>query len=279
MANKNIDIDIIYDYLVQGDSQQTIADNYGFNQREISNILTKEYGLNKGNTAWGTGRNNQKGRYSHLSYEDIEDFVYSGSNDIDDWLANRYGDSDGRYDDYNDYDDYDSDEDYPDNDNYDNKPIFNKNPINTGHRDNRPEYRPKRNTNTVSSFDWFNLFDGKFGTILLLGLLVVVLSILVKIKTILQMFPSYLKLLWNGKYVFFMFGLAFVNLAVRLFVKHETIREILDEPRIYYWLGAGFILAGVKLLFDMGFAVIWPGAIPIALGLGIIVFIKWLMDN
>ena len=265
MANKNLDVDIVYDYLVDGDSQQTIADRYDMNQREISNILTKDYGLNKGNVAWGTGSANQKGQYSHLSYEDISDFVYSGSDDIDDWLANRGRNNSNNYDDY-DEDDYDYD--------YNNENDYNYSHDNNSGTDNR---RRTVNVNRPS-FDFLNIFEGRFGIILFLILIVIGLSVLLELKAILSVFPQYLKLLWDGHYVFIMFGLALINMLVRIFVKHETVSEIFDEPPIYYWLGTGFILAGAKLLFDMGFALIWPGALPIVLGLGIIIFIKWL-DN
>ena len=264
MANKNLDVDILYDYLVDGDSQQTIADRYDMNQRDISNILTKDYGLNKGNVAWGTGKNNQKGCYSHLSYDDISDFVNSGSRDIDDWIENRYGNSDDYDDNYDDdyANDYDADYDDDYDDDYNN---------------NRRDRNRKRTVVNRPSFDLPD-FNGRFGTILLLILVVIVLSALAELKAIIKVFPAYLKLLWNGHYVYIMFGLALVHLLVRLFIKHETIGEIFDEPPIYYWLGTGFILAGAKLLFDMGFALIWPGAIPVVLGIGIIVFIKWLND-
>lgn len=279
MSNKNLDVDIVYDYLVEGDSQQTIADRYDMNQRDISNILTKDYGLNKGNVKWGTGSANQKGQYGHLSYDDISDFVRSGSDDIDEWLSNRYGDSDNDYDD--DYDDYD---DYGDNeDDDDRKPFDNYNPINRGYGDTRPIHNPndrrKRTVNTAPSFDLLDLFNSRLGGILFLVLLVIVLSVLVEVKAIIQVFPQYLKLLWDGYYVFIMFGFALINMLIRIFVNHETVGEILDEPRIYYWLGAGFVFAGVKLLFDMEFSLIWPGAIPVVIGLGIILFIKWLDSN
>ena len=48
MAN-NFHADILYDYLVEGFSQQDIADRYGEEQSEISRIIREEYGLNRGN--------------------------------------------------------------------------------------------------------------------------------------------------------------------------------------------------------------------------------------
>ena len=257
----SLDVDILYDYLVTGDSQQMIADRYNLTQREISNILTKNYGVNKGNVAWGTGSANQKGKYSNLSYDDICDFVNSGC-DFDEWLDDNDDDF------YEDEDYYD---DIEENNNFDNRRYGDTRPI--------QDYRPrKKHTGGGYSFSLIDLLNSRFGGILFLGFIAALLSILVKVKAIIQVFPDYLKLLWDGNYVFMMVGLAFVNIFVRAIINHEPIGQIFDEPRVYYWLGAGFVLAGVKLLFDMGFAIIWPGALPIALGLGIIIFVKWL-DN
>ena len=93
MAN-NFHADILYDYLVEGFSQQDIADRYGEEQSEISRIIREEYGLNRGNVKWGKGANNQRGKYSFLTYDDICAFIDSGSMDIDDWRGGNNGQND-----------------------------------------------------------------------------------------------------------------------------------------------------------------------------------------
>lgn len=116
MAN-SLHADILYDYLVCGDAQQTIADNYGMSQSDVSKLLREEYGINKYNTKWGRGKHNQAGKYPNLSYDDICAFIDSGSMDLDAWL----GGSDGGYyeEDYDDGYDDSYDDGYAEDDSYD----------------------------------------------------------------------------------------------------------------------------------------------------------------
>jgi hypothetical protein len=258
MARKQ-DVDIIYDYIVEGDSQQSIADTYGLNQKEVSNRLTKDYGFNKGNVAWGTGANNDKGRYSNATREDIEDFIDSGSDDFESWYNNRY-DNDG-YDDYEDSD-YDEDNDYDYGDSINDKVV----------RD-RP-VRQIRTSNGLLS----GLFNSRFAGTIFLVLLVIGLSILAELKEIVGAFPSYLELLWNGNYVYLMVFPAVIYSLIKILLGRYRLSDIVTEPPVYSYLGLGLIGAGLKLLFDMSFEMLWPGLIPIVLGVGLIV-ILYKIDN
>lgn len=103
---------------------------------------------------------------------------------------------------------------------------------------------------------------------------IIVFSFLLKIKDILKVLPTYLKLLWNGYYVFIMFGFVLIYLLVRIIIKHDSIGEVFDSEKVYFYLGIGFILAGIKLLFDMNFIMAWPCEIPLVLGVVIIFFTR-----
>lgn len=108
---------------------------------------------------------------------------------------------------------------------------------------------------------------------------IIVLSIILKMKDILRVLPTYLKLLWNGHYVLIMFGFALIYLLVRIIIKHDTIGDIFDSEKVFYWLGIGFILAGIKLFFDMDFVMTWLCEVPLVIGIVILFFVRWFMTD
>ena len=236
--DRNIDVDIIYDYIVEGRSQNDIADDYGLTQSEISKKLREDYGFNKWNTAWGTGKANQSGRYSFLNYEDIEDFVDSGSKNIDRWLDDR-----------NSQDNYDdSDEDYEDNDYED---------MNSNNYQSNTNYngatQQKRKVTYVNTNSGLNL-SGKEKLIglFLLIIAVAVMSIFEKPSETIEYVMYYV----TEGYLLCSFAFAILYLLVGVFIAKIDFRDIVQRPHTFVYLAIGFIASGIKYYFDVGYILV-----------------------
>ena len=240
--DRSVDVDIIYDYIVEGHSQNDIANDYGFSQREISDKLRKDYGFNKGNTAWGTGKANQSGKYSFLNYEDIEDFVDSGSKNIDKWLDDR--NSQDNYDDDYEYNDYDEN-DYEDN-NYQS----NSNQSNTNY--NR-QPQQKRKVTYVNTNSGLNL-SGK-EKLIGLFLLIIAVAIMSVIEKPSEAFEYIMYYVTEG-YLLCSFAFAILYGLVGVFIAKIDFRDIIQRPHMFIYLALGFIACGIKYYFDVGYILV-----------------------
>ena len=238
--DRNIDVDIIYDYIVEGRSQNDIADDYGLTQSEISRKLREDYGFNKGNTAWGTGKANQSGRYSFLNYEDIEDFVDSGSKNIDRWLDDR--NSQDSYDDYDD-NDYEEDNNYQSNNSYNNQ-------SNTNY--NRPNQQ-KRKVTYVNTNSGLNL-SGK-EKLIGLFLLIIAVAIMSVIEKPSEAFEYIMYYVTEG-YLLCSFAFAILYGLVGVFIAKIDFRDIIQRPHMFIYLALGFIACGIKYYFDVGYILV-----------------------
>lgn len=227
---RNDDVDIVYDYLVKGLSQTDIADKYDYNQREISNILTKDYGLNKGNKAWGTGKENQRGRYSNLSYDDIYDFVHSGSKDIETWI---YESNNSDYDDYED--DYDES-------NYE-KPQKKRISVNVNSNGKSPQV--------------------SFVSLIFLAILCFVLWLISRVQTESIYFIEYVKMLFTDGYLLLALGVGAADGVLQMLRYKLSISDILRGYEFYVALCIGFVIAAVKFYIEIG--VIIPTIILVVL--------------
>lgn len=235
--DRNIDVDIIYDYIVEGRSQNDIADDYCLTQSEISRKLREDYGFNKGNTAWGTGKSNQSGRYSFLNYEDIEDFVDSGSTNIDKWLDDR-----NNQDDYDD-NDYEEDNNYQSNNSYNNQSTTNY---------NRPTQQ-KRKVTYVNTNSGLNL-SGKEKLIglFLLIIAVVIMSVIEKPSEAFEYIMYYV----TEGYFLGSFSFAILYGLVGVFIAKIDFRDIIQRPHMFIYLALGFIACGIKYYFDVGYILV-----------------------
>lgn len=237
--DRSVDVDIIYDYIVEGHSQNDIANDYGFSQREISDKLRKDYGFNKGNTAWGTGKANQSGKYSFLNYEDIEDFVDSGSTNIDKWLDDRDSQDNNDYDD-SDYNDYNDSDDYSDNINY------------SSNNYNRP-VQQKRKVTYVNTNSGLNL-SGK-EKLVGLFLLIIAVTIISVIENPSEAFEYIMYYVTEG-YLLGSFAFAILYGLVGVFIAKIDFRDIIQRPHMFIYLALGFIACGIKYYFDVGYILV-----------------------
>ncbi len=276
MAN-NFHADILYDYLVEGLPQQDIADRYGVNQSEISEIIRETYGLNRGNVKWGKGANNQKGKYSFLSYDDICAFIDSGSMDIDEWLGGNDG-----YDNYteeynNEYEDnYDNSYD---NNNYSDTYSNNNysNTYNPSYSNNSQYGTGKRRVRYVNPDDYDD--NGNYrgsrgsmdGRIVLLGLGVVILILgwlVSKLGNNGGILGQSIQILWHSDYLWW--GVA--TGGIFGFIKYQSSRnlgEVFTTCGTWAWTGLGYVIGAV--LFFVNYGIFLP-ALMLGL-LGAIIFL------
>lgn len=291
MAN-SLHADILYDYLVCGESQQDIADNYGISQKEVSDLLRLEYGINKHNTKFGRGKHNQAGKYPNLSYDDICAYIDSGSMDLDAWLAGADGGyyeedyDDGGYDDGYDDSGYDDSYDGGYNDGgYDdgNGGSYGNGGYNGGGGSygNGGGYQAPqrggsgRRVTYVNPDDYDD--DGNYrgsgggmsgsarGLLLILG--AVILAVGWGIKKLADsenLFGLYLKLLWDVGYLWYGFipGLiyGFFN-----YLGTRSIGAVLTNHALYTWTGLGYVVAGI--VFFVKYTAFFPALILVVLGL------------
>ena len=239
--DRNVDVDIIYDYIVEGHSQDDIANDYGFTQSEISKKLREDYGFNKGNTAWGTGKANQSGKYSFLNYEDIEDFVDSGSKNIDRWLDDRDSQDDYEDEDYNDYEE--DDNNYQPNNSYNNQSNINYN--------RQPQQ--KRKVTYVNTNSGLNL-SGK-DKLIGLFLLIIAVAVMSIFENTGETFEYIMYYVTEG-YLLCSFSFAILYLLVGVFIAKIDFRDIIQRPHIFIYLAIGFIASGVKYYFDVGYILV-----------------------
>lgn len=271
MAN-SFHADILYDYLVEGLSQQDIADRYGEEQAEISRIIREDYGLNKGNVKWGKGANNQRGKYSFLSYDDICAFIDSGSMDIDDWLGGDGG-----------CDNYTEEYDNQYNDNYDNN--YNNNYSNTYNQ----SYQNNTYTNTnqygtskkrvryvnPDDYDDNGNYHGSKGSmdgrLVLLGLGVIILALgwlVSKIGNNGGILGQSVQILWHSDYLWW--GVA--TGGIFGFLKYQSCKslgEVFTTCGTWAWTGLGYVVGAV--LFFVNYGIFLP-ALMLGL-LGVIIFL------
>jgi hypothetical protein len=199
--------------------------------------LREDYGFNKGNTAWGTGKSNQSGRYSFLNYEDIEDFVDSGSTNIDKWLDDR-----NNQDDYDD-NDYEEDNNYQSNNSYNNQSTTNY---------NRPTQQ-KRKVTYVNTNSGLNL-SGKEKLIglFLLIIAVVIMSVIEKPSEAFEYIMYYV----TEGYFLGSFSFAILYGLVGVFIAKIDFRDIIQRPHMFIYLALGFIACGIKYYFDVGYILV-----------------------
>lgn len=269
MAN-NFHADILYDYLVEGFSQQDIADRYGEEQSEISRIIREEYGLNRGNVKWGKGANNQRGKYSFLTYDDICAFIDSGSMDIDDWLGGNNGQND-----------YTEEYDNGYGDNYDNSyNNYNNNYSDTYNQSysNNSQYRgTKRKVTYVNPDDYDD--NGNYrgskgsadGRLVLLGLGVIILFLgwlVSKIGNNGGILGQSIQILWHSDYLWW--GVA--TGGIFGFIKYQSCKslgEVFTTCGTWAWTGLGYVVGAV--LFFLNYGLFLPA---LMLGiLGVIIFL------
>ncbi|MBE7013686.1 MAG: hypothetical protein E7419_00585 [Ruminococcaceae bacterium] len=269
MAN-NFHADILYDYLVEGFSQQDIADRYGEEQSEISRIIREEYGLNRGNVKWGKGANNQRGKYSFLTYDDICAFIDSGSMDIDDWLGGNNGQND-----------YTEEYDNGYEDNYDNSyNNYNNNYSDTYNQsyNNNSQYRgTKRKVTYVNPDDYDD--NGNYrgskgsadGRLVLLGLGVIILFLgwlVSKIGNNGGILGQSIQILWHSDYLWW--GVA--TGGIFGFIKYQSCKslgEVFTTCGTWAWTGLGYVVGAV--LFFLNYGLFLP-ALMLGL-LGAIIFL------
>ncbi len=269
MAN-NFHADILYDYLVEGFSQQDIADRYGEEQSEISRIIREEYGLNRGNVKWGKGANNQRGKYSFLTYDDICAFIDSGSMDIDDWLGGNNGQND-----------YTEEYDNGYEDNYDNSyNNYNNNYSDTYNQsyNNNSQYRgTKRKVTYVNPDDYDD--NGNYrgskgsadGRLVLLGLGVIILFLgwlVSKIGNNGGILGQSIQILWHSDYLWW--GVA--TGGIFGFIKYQSCKslgEVFATCGTWAWTGLGYVVGAV--LFFLNYGLFLP-ALMLGL-LGVIIFL------
>lgn len=269
MAN-NYHADILYDYLVEGFSQQDIADRYGEEQSEISRIIREEYGLNRGNVKWGKGANNQRGKYSFLTYDDICAFIDSGSMDIDDWLGGNNGQND-----------YTEEYDNGYEDNYDNSyNNYNNNYSDTYNQsyNNNSQYREtKRKVTYVNPDDYDD--NGNYrgskgsadGRLVLLGLGVIILFLgwlVSKIGNNGGILGQSIQILWHSDYLWW--GVA--TGGIFGFIKYQSCKslgEVFTTCGTWAWTGLGYVVGAV--LFFLNYGLFLP-ALMLGL-LGVIIFL------
>ena len=269
MAN-NFHADILYDYLVEGFSQQDIADRYGEEQSEISRIIREEYGLNRGNVKWGKGANNQRGKYSFLTYDDICAFIDSGSMDIDDWLGGNNGQND-----------YTEEYDNGYEDNYDNSyNNYNNNYSDTYNQSysNNSQYRgTKRKVTYVNPDDYDD--NGNYrgskgsadGRLVLLGLGVIILFLgwlVSKIGNNGGILGQSIQILWHSDYLWW--GVA--TGGIFGFIKYQSCKslgEVFTTCGTWAWTGLGYVVGAV--LFFLNYGLFLP-ALMLGL-LGVIIFL------
>ena len=269
MAN-NYHADILYDYLVEGFSQQDIADRYGEEQSEISRIIREEYGLNRGNVKWGKGANNQRGKYSFLTYDDICAFIDSGSMDIDDWLGGNNGQND-----------YTEEYDNGYEDNYDNSyNNYNNNYSDTYNQsyNNNSQYRgTKRKVTYVNPDDYDD--NGNYrgskgsadGRLVFLGLGVIILFLgwlVSKIGNNGGILGQSIQILWHSDYLWW--GVA--TGGIFGFIKYQSCKslgEVFATCGTWAWTGLGYVVGAV--LFFLNYGLFLP-ALMLGL-LGVIIFL------
>lgn len=252
MAN-NFHADILYDYLVEGFSQQDIADRYEEEQSEISRIIREEYGLNRGNVKWGKGANNQRGKYSFLTYDDICAFIDSGSMDIDDWLGGNNGQND-----------YTEEYDNGYEDNYDNSyNNYNNNYSDTYNQsyNNNSQYRgTKRKVTYVNPDDYDD--NGNYrgskgsadGRLVLLGLGVIILFLgwlVSKIGNNGGILGQSIQILWHSDYLWW--GVA--TGGIFGFIKYQSCKslgEVFTTCGTWAWTGLGYVVGAVLFFLNYG---------------------------
>ncbi len=285
MSN-NLHADILYDYLVEGFSQQDIANNYGITQSEVSKIIRERYGLNKGNKKWGKGSTNQLGQYPDLSYDDICDFIASGSKDLDGWLNGDGYDDDGYDDDYDDDGCDDScDDDYEDADENYNGGYQNNTYSGSGSQSNNQSYSQPYNqsynhpqpTNRktvryVNPDDYDD--NGNYRRsglsidarvfMLILGVVIFGAGWLVsKLGNTTGTFGLYLQILWHSNFLWW----GIVTGGIFGFLKYSSCRnlgEVLTTCGTWAWMGAGYVIGGI--VFYVKYAYLIPALMLAALG-------------
>ena len=235
MSKGSRDADMLYDYLVSGNSQQTIADDFNMTQPEVSDLFRNRYGLNKGNVKWGKGSNNYSGKYSDLSYDDICAFVDSGSRDFDSW--------------YSDLDDYEEDDEVPVESfkTYDgpSKPVSRKVSVPVSNSSPRPRPNNYNNRRNTSSGDVW----GNIAAIGLLALICFIFWLIEGFSTNNMGLIDCFKFLFEYGYFWASFAFGVIYGVIRGFMSRD-IKGLFTSTPLYAWTGLGFVLSGIKCYFD-----------------------------
>ena len=244
MSKGSRDADMLYDYLVSGNSQQTIADDFNMTQPEVSDLFRNRYGLNKGNVKWGKGANNYAGKYPDLSYDDICDFVNSGSDDFDNWYS---GGDDYYNDDYEDT--YDNTDDVEDSDYEELIPnSYSSSASASNNRGTRSENRGSRKVTYVNSDN----SNDTWGNIVALAFLILICFVLWLLEGFnsnnLSIWDSF-KFIYYSGYLWPSFSLGVVYGLVR-FIMSKDLKGVFTNSGIYAWTCVGFIGSGVKCYID-----------------------------
>ena len=279
MAN-SLHAEILYSYLVEGESQQSIADRVGIPQSQISQLVREEYGLNKGNRKFGKGNKNQSGRYSDLSYDDICAFIDSGSRDIDAWLS---GNDNGYEDDYEEeyeeeyYDEDDSDDYYDDpqpsgGQGYGNN-SYNSNvpqPMNS-YSSNQPYVSRSGKKQTYVNVDNYSrtappsktVIDGRI-VLLCLGIVILFVGYLVnKLGSSGSVFGNALTILWKSEFLW-IGVVAGGFMGCVNYSRTRTISGAICDVSTWSWTGVAYFSAGI--VFFVKYGLFLPSLILAALG-------------
>lgn len=257
MSKGSRDADMLYDYLVSGFSQSKIADDYGMSQPDVSDLFCKRYGLNKGNTKWGKGKNNYSGKFPDLTYDELCDFVNSGSYDFDNW----YNGGDDYYDDDYDEEEYYEEEDDTEDNTYETpvnnsySPVSNSsvtsNSGNSHSYSNNNNSQSNRGQRKVTYVNTNNSNDA-WGNIIALGFLALICFVLWLVEGFssnnVGIWDS-LKFIYYSGYLWPSFSLGVIYGIVR-FIMSKDLKDVFTCTGLYAWTGVGFVASAIKCYFD-----------------------------